>query len=65
MLHMEFRFGYTGLTTGEAALVKVRLVDPANDRERLPRTPTAEAASLEAPDAVGRRDAGCPAAIRA
>ena len=25
MLHMEFHFGYTGLTAGEAALVKVRL----------------------------------------
>ena len=24
LLHMEFRFGYTGLTIGEAALVKVR-----------------------------------------
>src|SRR5262249_45462705 len=27
MLHMEFHFGYTGLTTGEAALVRVRLAD--------------------------------------
>jgi hypothetical protein len=40
LLHMEFRFGYTGLTTGEAALVKARFV-------------TAVPASLEAPDAVG------------
>jgi hypothetical protein len=29
MLHMEFRFGYTGLTVGEAALVKVHLADPS------------------------------------
>ncbi len=29
---MEFRFGYTGLTAGEAALVKVRLADSASGR---------------------------------
>jgi hypothetical protein len=40
LLHMEFRFGYTGLTTGEAALVKVRF------------TGAPPQASLEAPDAV-------------
>ncbi len=40
LLHMEFRFGYTGLTIGEGALVKVRFADAP-----LP-------ASLEAPDAV-------------
>ncbi len=43
MLHMEFRFGYTGLTAGEAALIKVRLADSASVRAD---------ASLEAPDAV-------------
>jgi hypothetical protein len=43
MLHMEFRFGYTGLTAGEAALIKLRLDDSAIDRGD---------ASLEAPDAV-------------
>ena len=40
LLHMEFRFGYTGLTIGEAALVKVRFAEAAPP------------ASLEAPDAV-------------
>ena len=55
MLHMEFRFGYTGLTTGEAALVKVQLVDPANGQEKAvaAHATTAEAASLEAADALG------------
>jgi hypothetical protein len=43
MLHMEFRFGYTGLTAGEAALIKVRLADSASVRAD---------ALLEAPDAV-------------
>ena len=41
LLHMEFHFGYTGLTIGEAALVKVRFAEAAPP------------ASLEAPDAVG------------
>jgi hypothetical protein len=48
LLHMEFRFGYTGLTTGEAALVKVRLASDAGTKAS-----TALPASLEAPDAVG------------
>jgi len=43
MLHMEFRFGYTGLTAGEAALIKVRLADSASVRAD---------ALLESPDAV-------------
>src|SRR5215203_2705996 len=42
MLHMEFRFGYTGMIAGEAALIKVRLADSASVRAD---------ASLEAPDA--------------
>jgi hypothetical protein len=29
MLHMEFRFGYTGLTAGETALIKVHLANPS------------------------------------
>ena len=33
MLHMEFRFGYTGLTIGEAALVRLRLGDAIQGRE--------------------------------
>ena len=41
LLHMEFHFGYAGLTTGEPALVKLRF-----DGAALP-------ASLEAPEAVG------------
>jgi hypothetical protein len=45
LLHMEFRFGYTGLTTGEAVLVKVRLAAGTQATTVLP-------ASLEAPDAV-------------
>ena len=47
LLHMEFHFGYTGLTTGEAALVKVRFAAAAG-------TPgmTVLPATLEAPDAV-------------
>lgn len=48
LLHMEFRFGYTGLTAGEAALVKVRL---AGDGGTNPMT--VPAALLEAPEAVG------------
>ena len=40
LLHMEFRFGYTGLTIGEAALVKVRFAGAPPP------------ASLEAPDGV-------------
>jgi hypothetical protein len=47
LLHMECHFGYTGLNTGEAALVKVRLAADAG------RTATALPVSLEAPDAVG------------
>ena len=43
MLHMEFRFGYTGLTAGEAALLKLRLGDSAIGGGN---------ASLEASDAV-------------
>ncbi len=47
LLHMEFRFGYTGLMTGEAVLVTVRL---AEDRGR---TETVLPVSLEAPEAIG------------
>ena len=47
LLHMEFRFGYTGLTTGDAALVKVRLAEDAG------RVAAALPVSLEAPEAVG------------
>jgi hypothetical protein len=56
MLHMEFRFGYTGLTVGDAVLVKARLADPASGQGDLvngeaPRT-AAITASLESPDAL-------------
>jgi hypothetical protein len=43
MLHMEFRFGYTGLTAGEAALIKVHLADPSTKQGH---------ASLEAAEGV-------------
>ena len=48
LLHMEFHFGYTGLTAGEAALVKVRFAAEAGPVGRPPLL-----AALEAPDAVG------------
>lgn len=56
LLHMEFRFGYTGLTTGEAALVKVRFAAAA-ETPRVAvtadaRTKAVVPATLEAPDAV-------------
>jgi hypothetical protein len=51
MLHMEFRFGYTGLTAGEVALVKVRFADRVGGQRdavdgQVART-AAVAASLE------------------
>lgn len=42
MLHMEFHFGYSGLATGDAALVKVRLAD----------SDASASATLAAPDAI-------------
>ena len=56
MLHMEFHFGYTGLTVGEAVLVKVRLAAPAAPA-RGSRTGNAlrqatPPATLEAPEGV-------------
>ena len=51
MLHMEFRFGYTGLTAGEAALVKVRLTDPPDDRGSA-SLETSDALSVETPGVV-------------
>jgi hypothetical protein len=56
MLHMEFGFGYTGLMTGEAALVKAHLADGAGRQQDAvapgPLTPGGLAVSLEAGDAV-------------
>ena len=49
MLHMEFRFGYTGLRSGEAVLVKARLADAA-------RAPGAAATTGASP--VGLTSAG-------
>src|SRR5215208_4109224 len=56
MLHMEFHFGYTGLTVGEAVLVKARLAAP-DDATRASRTgdapqPATALATLEAPDGL-------------
>jgi hypothetical protein len=51
MLHMEFRFGYTGLTAGEAALVKVRLVDPRGGQGPA-SLDTADAVPVETPAVV-------------
>lgn len=48
LLHMEFRFGYTGLTAGEAALVKVRLAADTGTKAM-----TVLPTSLEAPEAIG------------
>ena len=53
LLHMEFRFGYTGLAIGEAALVKVRFADDTGT----PGMGTL-AASLEAPDAIDVETSG-------
>ena len=56
-LHMEFRFGYTGLAIGEAALVKVRLAGDGG--------PTPTAALAGGAEAVGSRDARRAVAVRA
>jgi hypothetical protein len=48
MLHMEFRFGYTGLTIGEAALVTVQLADPANGQENAVAAHAATSAQVDA-----------------
>jgi hypothetical protein len=56
MLHMEYHFGYAGLATGEAALVKVRFAAAA-ETSGVAQTSDAGAeglapATLEAPDGV-------------
>jgi hypothetical protein len=56
MLHMEFHFGYTGLTVGEAVLVKVRLAAPAapvrGSRAGNALRQATPPATLEAPDGL-------------
>ena len=56
MLHMEFHFGYTGLTAGQAVLVTVEF-EPAPETPGMSAAAAARskgslAATLEAPDAV-------------
>ena len=57
LLHMEVHFGYTGLTAGEAALVKARFAGAPETPGRAVTpgalTPAVPPVSLEAPDAVG------------
>lgn len=55
MLHMEFRYGYTGLTIGAPVLVKLRLGDAIQGREMGARETAPETRAvpvLEAPDGV-------------
>ena len=53
MLHMEFHFGYTGVATGEAALVKIRLAAAETSAATSDVMPSEVApATLEAPDGV-------------